>query len=73
MKSLFLILPLVTLTGASFAQTDGKNESSDATVGIPVPNYWDANTWESGSGATFWRAKKEPTSPGRGTTSTKSK
>ena len=55
MEKFSLILPVVFLTSAISAVADGKSRSADQCAKAPSPDYWDANTWEAGSGATFWR------------------
>ncbi len=56
MEKLSLILPAVFLTIAISAVADEKSRSADQCAKAHSPDYWDANTWEAGSGATFWRA-----------------
>ena len=56
MEKFSLILPFVFLTSAISAGADGKSRSADQCAKAPSPDYWDANTWEAGSGAIFWRA-----------------
>lgn len=55
----FLFLPLLILEG--LAESPGQ-KSNRTPLHLPtIPDFtWDANAWEKGSGASFWREETKP-------------
>jgi hypothetical protein len=46
-----LLIPALLLSVVSMAK-----EKKEAVKKAPIAQYWDANSWEEGSSASFWRA-----------------
>lgn len=57
MKHLFILSLLTVSLGSPLGAADpekSKASRDGAFASVPNFDYWDANTWEAGSGASFW-------------------
>lgn len=55
MKHIILSCLFLVLAPGLAISADKKKKEKKPVV-LPVAEYWDANAWESGSSAAFWRA-----------------
>jgi hypothetical protein len=66
MKHLSTSILLAVIFGSSLAAAEpskGKAAREGAFSAVPDFDYWDANAWETGSGASFWHEPVTGTVP----------